>query len=191
MHIIKVSRMEFQKTLIPGLVVACPRRFVDSRGYFMETYRKDIFTPVIGEVEFVQDNESESRRGVLRGLHLQTGSSAQAKLIRVTEGRVFDVAVDLRSGSATYGHWYGIELSDENALMMYIPRGFAHGFIVLSDKAKFSYKVDNFYDPQSEVTIKFDDPDIGIEWPTADEELLLSERDIAKAIAFRQYSPGI
>lgn len=179
--------MDFLETPISGLILARPKVFSDNRGYFMETFRKDLFTPVIGDVDFVQDNESESTVGVLRGLHLQKGEYSQAKLVRVVEGSVFDVAVDLREGSATYGRWFGTELSHENKLMMFIPRGFAHGFLVLSPKARFVYKVDNFYAPQSELTIAYNDPDINIKWPEIENDYILSERDVSKSISLKEY----
>ena len=179
--------MEFLTTPISGLFVIRPKRHTDSRGYFMETYREDLLGSVAGDIKFVQDNESESSRGVLRGLHLQTGNKAQAKLVRVVEGSVFDVVVDLRENSDTFGQWYGIELSHENGLMMFIPRGFAHGFLVLSDKARFSYKVDNYYAPEAELTIKFDDRQIGIEWPKCEGDYVLSQRDRENSISFETY----
>lgn len=179
--------MEFRYTPIAGLVVACPRRFIDKRGYFMETYNKSVFDPIIGSVDFVQDNESESNFGVLRGLHLQTGDNAQAKLIRVSLGRVYDVAVDLRSDSETFGQWFGIELSDENGWMLYIPRGFAHGFVVLSETAKFSYKVDNYYNPASEETIAYDDSDIAVKWPDVTQHFVLSDKDLHKSISLKAF----
>lgn len=171
--------MEFIKTDIDGVVIVKPRRFGDRRGYFMETYNAEQFDPVIGPVRFIQDNESASSRGVLRGLHLQRGEASQAKLVRVVQGRVFDVAVDLRPGSPTYSRWVGVELSDENALQLFIPRGFAHGFLVLSDFARFVYKVDNRYAPATEVSIRYDDPQIGIEWPAIDAPYNLSDKDDA------------
>ena len=180
--------MEFQTTPIPGLIVVKPRRFGDKRGYFMETYNRDLFAPAIGEIDFMQDNESFSTRGVLRGLHLQKGEFAQAKLVRVVEGEVFDVVVDVRPGSKTYGKWFSIELSQENGLMLFIPRGFAHGFLVLSATARFVYKVDNRYAPESEVTISYDDPELGIQWPSMAEGFILSERDVKDAISFGLFS---
>lgn len=171
--------MEFIKTDIDGVVIVKPRRFGDHRGYFMETYNAADFDPVIGPVRFVQDNESASTRGVLRGLHLQRGEASQAKLVRVSQGRVFDVAVDVRPGSTTFGRWVGVELSGENGLELFIPRGFAHGFVVLSDFARFAYKVDNRYAPETEVSIRFDDPAIGIEWPDPGCGFILSAKDLA------------
>ncbi len=172
-----VKKMEFQQLEIDGLWLITPRRFGDARGYFMESFKASEFEAHIGPVSFVQDNESVSTRGVLRGMHLQTGRYAQAKLVRVSQGRVFDVAVDLRPDSLTRGRWYGIELSAENARQLYIPPGFAHGFLVLSDVAQFQYKVDNIYAPQSEMSLRYDDPTVGIEWPAVDAPVLLSPKD--------------
>ena len=170
--------MEFIKTELEGVYLIKPKRFGDNRGYFMETFRQDEFETAIGRhVDFIQDNESASTRGVLRGLHFQRGGASQAKLVRVSEGRVFDVAVDLRRSSPTFGRWIGVELSDENALQLFIPRGFAHGFLVLSDKARFQYKVDNFYAPEAEASIIYNDETIGIEWPLSAEEFILSKKD--------------
>ena len=183
--------MEFQSTPIEGLVLIKPKRFTDNRGYFMESYRKDIFDSNVKNVDFVQDNESESQRGVLRGLHLQKGDKAQAKLVRVVEGEVFDVAVDLREGSPTLGKWFGIRLSQENGLSLFIPRGFAHGFLVLSDKAKFVYKVDNYYAPEAELTISAEDADIGIEWPELACGYILSERDTLNAVSLKEYLESV
>lgn len=169
--------MEFIPTKIPGVCLIRPKRFGDSRGYFMETFRQDLFDSAIGPVCFVQDNESLSTRGVLRGLHFQRGDKSQAKLVRVSEGAVFDVAVDLRRSSPTFGQWLGEELSDENGLQMFIPRGFAHGFLVLSEKARFQYKVDNVYCPEAEASIRYDDPTIAVEWPLEGLSPVLSPKD--------------
>lgn len=179
--------MQFITTDIPGIVLVEPRRYADSRGYFMETYRKDLFSPFIGDIDFVQDNESQSRGDVLRGLHFQKGESAQAKLVRVVKGAVFDVAVDLRIGSTTFGKWFGTELNDVNNRMLFIPRGFAHGFMVLSPEAIFSYKVDNFYDPSAEVTICYNDADIAIEWPAPAQNYILSQRDKQNALSLKEF----
>lgn len=171
--------MEFEETEIPGVWIVRPRRFGDRRGYFMETFRRDEFERATGlSVDFVQDNESFSRRGVVRGLHFQRGEFSQAKLVRVSHGRVIDVAVDLRPGSPAFGRHVAIELSAENALQIFIPRGFAHGFAVVSDEACFQYKVDNLYAPQAEATIRFDDPEIGVKWPIPIEEMTLSPKDL-------------
>lgn len=179
--------MDFVSTDIPGLVLIRLKKFVDARGFFVETFRKDIFDRAIGRIDFVQDNESHSSRDVLRGLHLQRGGAAQAKLVRVVSGCVYDVAVDLRPDSPTRGKWFGTELSAENALMMFIPRGFAHGFMVLSEQATFVYKVDNYYAPEAEVTIAYDDADINITWPKPHDALILSQRDKERAITLRAY----
>ncbi len=169
--------MNFIEQEIKGVWIIEPRRFGDARGYFMESYKQDEFRKHVGEVNFVQDNESVSSRGVLRGLHFQKGEWSQAKLVRVSQGKVIDVAVDLRKNSPTYGKYVAVELSQENGRQLFVPRGMAHGFIVLSDVAQFQYKVDNVYAPQAEATLRFDDPTVGIEWPMAKEDMLLSEKD--------------
>lgn len=170
--------MEFIEQYINGVFVIEPRRFGDSRGYFCETFKKEEFEKHIPGVEFVQDNESKSSKGVLRGLHFQKGKWSQAKLVRVSMGVVLDVAVDLREGSESYGKYVAVELSADNGRQLFIPRHFAHGFLVLSDEAQFQYKVDNVYAPQSEATLMFDDPDVGVAWPIKKEEMLLSEKDL-------------
>ena len=170
--------MNFIATDIEGVWIVEPRRFGDARGYFMESFKKSEFEAAVGPVNFVQDNESFSSRGVLRGLHFQKGEFSQAKLVRVSQGAVLDVAVDLRGGSPTYGKHVAVELTQENARQLFIPRGFAHGFVVLSDVAQFQYKVDNVYAPQSEATLRFDDPALGIDWRISAEEMLLSEKDL-------------
>ena len=180
--------MEFKELDIKGVWLIEPKRFGDARGYFCETFKLSEFESHIGKVEFVQDNESLSTRGVLRGLHFQRGEWSQAKLVRVSQGRVLDVAVDLRGGSPTYGRHVAVELSRENGRQMFIPRGFAHGFVVLSDEAQFQYKVDNVYAPQSEATLRFDDPALGIDWPIAQEEMKLSEKDL-RGMAFAEVEP--
>lgn len=169
--------MKFTEQAIKGLWLIEPVRYGDLRGYFCETFKREEFVSHVGNVEFIQDNESVSRKGVLRGLHFQKGEYSQAKLVRVSQGCVLDVVVDLRGGSPTYGRHFAVELSQENALQLFIPRGFAHGFVVLSDVAQFQYKVDNVYCPQSECTLKFDDPVLGIDWRIRVEEMLLSEKD--------------
>lgn len=162
---------------IDGLKVITPQVFGDSRGYFVETYHKEAYTEAGITEEFVQDNQSASKKGVLRGLHFQI-NHAQAKLVRVVSGEVFDVAVDLREGSPTYGQWYGVVLSAENMKQFYIPKNFAHGFLVLSDFAEFCYKVTDFYHPNDESGIIYNDPDIGIEWPIPEGmELIMSDKD--------------
>lgn len=170
--------MNFSKLDIEGVWVIEPVRFGDRRGYFMETWKRDEFESHVGRIHFVQDNESLSRRGVLRGLHFQRGEFSQAKLVRVSRGAVLDVAVDLRAGSPTYGRHVAVELSAESGRQLFVPRGFAHGFVVLSDEAQFQYKVDNIYAPQSEATLRFDDPDLGIDWRIPREEMILSDKDL-------------
>lgn len=170
--------MNFIPTDIKGVWIVEPKRFGDARGYFSETFKKSEFDAAVGKVDFVQDNESFSSRGVLRGLHFQKGDFSQAKLVRVSHGTVLDVAVDLRGGSPTYGRHVAVELSHENGRQLFIPRGFAHGFLVLSDEAQFQYKVDNVYAPQAEATLRFDDPALGIDWRIPQTEMLLSEKDL-------------
>ena len=169
--------MEFIKTEIEGVWVIEPKRYGDARGYFSETFRQDLFDKHVGHVDFIQDNESFSTRGVLRGLHFQKGEWSQAKLVRVSQGKVLDVCVDLRGASPTFGKHVMVELSADNGRQLFIPRGFAHGFVVLSDVAQFQYKVDNVYAPQSEATLMWNDPELGIEWPLLASELLLSAKD--------------
>ncbi len=162
---------------IEGLKIITPEVHGDKRGYFVETYHKQAYSEAGITDEFVQDNQSSSKKGVLRGLHFQI-NYPQAKLVRVISGEVFDVAVDLREGSPTYGQWYGVILSAENNKQFYIPKNFAHGFLVLSDYAEFCYKVTDFYHPNDESGIMYNDPDIGIEWPIPDDmELILSDKD--------------
>lgn len=179
--------MTYQETDIPGVFIITPRVFEDARGYFMETWREDDFNRGIGQtVHFVQDNQSMSTRGVLRGLHYQKGADSQAKLVRVLQGRVVDVAVDLRQDSPTFGKHVMVELSADNKQQLFIPRGFAHGFQVLSDTAVFTYKVDNRYAPESECSIHYADPDIGIDWPIKGQEVVLSEKDLSHAVSFAE-----
>lgn len=166
----------FEKTRIPGLMIIQPKVLGDNRGYFMETYKKDDYAAVGINREFVQDNESSSTKGVLRGLHFQKNHT-QGKLVRVTQGEVYDVAVDVRPGSETYGQWVGVVLSSEKKNLFYIPEGFAHGFLVLSDVAKFVYKCTDVYDPTSEGGIPWNDPDINVEWPKLDAPYKTSEKD--------------
>ena len=168
--------MKLTLTPIKDLVIIEPKVFEDSRGYFFEAYNKNTFHELGLDYDFVQDNQSYSTKGVLRGLHFQK-HYPQAKLVRVLEGEVFDVAVDLRKDSPTYGKWYGVTLSAENKKMFMIPRGFAHGFLVLSDTAVFSYKCDDSYHPNDEGGIMYNDPDIGVEWPKIGAEYILSEKD--------------
>lgn len=164
----------FTKTEIEGVVIVEPKVFGDERGYFMETYSEADFVAAGLDYKFVQDNQSSSRRGVLRGLHFQK-EHPQAKLVRVISGEVFDVAVDLRASSPTFGKWVGVKLSAENKKQLMIPRGFAHGFLVLSETAEFVYKCDEFYHPEDEGGVKWDS--CGIEWPEVEGELVLSEKD--------------
>lgn len=154
-----------------------PKVFEDARGYFFEAWKQGEFVANIGKVDFVQDNESKSSFGVLRGLHYQRGEFSQAKLVRVITGRVLDVAVDLRRNSPTFGQHVMVELSGENKRQFFIPRGFAHGFLVLSDEAIFTYKVDNAYAPQAEASILWNDEQLSIDWPLGENQLLLSEKD--------------
>lgn len=172
-----MSNFNFLPCEISGIYIISPKVFGDSRGYFMETYNYSAFKNSGLDMDFVQDNQSKSRKGVLRGLHFQR-NHPQGKLVRVIKGEVFDVAVDLRKDSASYGKWFGITLSDENKKQLYIPKGFAHGFFVLSDEAEFVYKCTDFYHPEDEGGIIWNDPDIGIEWPIKDiDEVILSEKD--------------
>ena len=170
--------MEYIKTEIDGVWIIQPKVFNDARGYFFEAWKKEEFEQHVGRVDFIQDNESKSSYGVLRGLHYQKGDSSQAKLVRVIKGRVVDVAVDIRRNSPTFGKYVMVELSDENKRQLFIPRGFAHGFLVLSDEAVFTYKVDNPYAPQSEASIRYDDPDIAINWPIDAKDILTSAKDL-------------
>ena len=177
--------MNYIETDIPGVYILEPRVFEDARGYFMETWREEDFNRAMGRtVHFVQDNQSMSSRGVLRGLHYQRGADSQAKLVRVLQGTVVDVAVDLRKDSPTFGRHVMVELSAENKRQLFIPRGFAHGFQVVSETAVFTYKVDNRYAPESECSIRFDDPSIGIEWPIQGNDVVLSEKDLSHAVSF-------
>lgn len=170
-----MSKFNFTKTEIEGVYIVEPTVFGDARGYFMETYNKNEFEEAGLHYDFVQDNQSSSRKGVLRGLHFQK-THPQAKLVRVLNGEVFDVAVDLRGGSETYGKWVGVLLSGENKKQLLIPRGFAHGFLVVSDSAEFAYKCDEFYCPEDEGGVAYNDPDIAVKWPDV-SELTLSEKD--------------
>ncbi len=171
--------MKFIEQSIKGVWIIEPKVFNDERGYFMESFKKDIFEEHIGNVNFIQDNESKSTRGVLRGLHYQTGEFSQAKLVRALKGSVLDVAVDLRKSSSTFGQHIAVELSEENKRQFFIPRGFAHGFLVLSEEAIFSYKVDNVYAPAHESSLMWNDPTVNIDWGIKEEELLLSAKDKA------------
>ena len=177
--------MNYIETEIQGVYVLEPRVFQDARGYFMETWNQADFDKHVGKVTFIQDNESKSSYGVLRGLHYQKGEFSQAKLVRVIKGRVLDVAVDIRRSSPTFGKYVLAELSEENKRQLFIPRGFAHGFLVLSDEAVFTYKVDNVYAPQAEAGIKWNDEDIAIEWPIDPKDLILSEKD-TRALSLKE-----
>lgn len=169
--------MEIIKTSIDGVVIIQPRLFKDERGYFFESFSQREFDEKVRLVRFVQDNESKSSYGVLRGLHFQKPPFAQSKLVRVIKGAVLDVAVDIRKGSPTFGQHVAVELTEENHLQFFIPRGFAHGFSVLSDEVIFQYKCDNFYAPQNEGALAWDDPDLGIDWKIPAERVVLSEKD--------------
>ncbi len=170
--------MNIVKTDIEGVLIVEPKVFGDSRGYFMEVFSERDFRAATGlDVHFVQDNESMSSKGVLRGLHFQKSPYAQSKLVRVVRGSVYDVAVDLRAGSPTFGKYVSVVLSGENKRMFYIPEGFAHGFLTLEDNTVFQYKCGAFYEPSSEGSVRWNDPRIGVEWPVLDGERLLSEKD--------------
>ena len=171
--------MTITPTELQGCFIITPRIFNDERGYFFESYNTQSFNQAVGyDVNFVQDNQSFSTRGVLRGLHFQKGEHAQAKLVRVTQGEVLDIVVDLRKASASYGQYISVKLSSENHQQFFIPRGFAHGFIVLSDSAIFQYKCDNYYDKASEGGLHYADPDLNIEWGMSADELVVSEKDL-------------
>lgn len=183
--------MEYIKTGIEGPVIIEPRVFGDARGYFFESFSQRDFEAHVGPVSFVQDNESWSAsRGVLRGMHFQKGDCAQAKLVRVARGRVLDVAVDIRPGSPTFGRFEKVELSAENKRMFFIPRGFAHGFLVLEDDTVFQYKCDNYYAPASEGSFRWDDPEVGIDWGVDPAMVILSEKD-SKAPSFRESAESL
>ena len=171
-----MGKFTFFETGMPGVLVIEPTVFGDARGYFMETFQKEEFAAAGITDEFVQDNQSKSSRGVLRGLHFQK-EHTQGKLVRVTKGEVFDVAVDCRPNSATFGKWVGVTLSEENKKQFYVPKGFAHGFLVLSDEAEFCYKCTDYYDPTAEGGIPYNDPTVNVEWPDCGCEYLLSEKD--------------
>lgn len=170
-----MNNFTFIETAIKGVYIIDVKPYGDSRGYFMETYKKTEFDDAGLDYIFIQDNQSRSRKGVLRGLHFQK-THPQTKLVRVLKGEVFDVAVDLRNGSETYGKWVGVLLSEENKRQLLIPKGFAHGFVVVSDFAEFTYKCDDFYHPEDEGGIAWDDPDVGVKWPDVGD-VLLSDKD--------------
>jgi dTDP-4-dehydrorhamnose 3,5-epimerase len=170
--------MKFIKTILKDCFIIEPKIIKDERGYFMESYNENTFQKGIGQpIHFVQDNQSFSTKGVLRGLHYQTGSHAQAKLVRVLQGEVLDVAVDIRPNSPTFGQHIAVILSGENQTQFFVPRGFAHGFLVLSETATFFYKCDNFYNKESEGGIIYNDPAINIDWKFSEQELIISEKD--------------
>jgi len=170
--------MKISKTKLEGVFLIEPKIFGDDRGYFTETFREDLFEEAIGhKVDFIQDNESKSSFGVLRGLHYQLPPFSQSKLVRVIEGSVLDVAVDIRKGSATFGQYIAVELSGKNKHQLFVPRGFAHGFVVTSDTAVFAYKVDNYYAPKYDRGLFYNDSAIGIEWGIDSKKLLLSQKD--------------
>ena len=171
--------MPFSTTPIPDLLVFEPAVFRDERGYFFESYNQQVWAAEGVNTAFVQDNQARSTKGVLRGLHYQTGEMAQAKLVRVIEGEVLDVAVDLREHSPTFEQWFSIRLSAENKRQLLVPRGFAHGYLVLSETAEFAYKCDNFYSKAHEGGIRFDDPFLGIDWEFDLSQVLVSEKDLA------------
>lgn len=177
--------MEFTPQSIPDVWIIEPKVHGDERGYFLETFRQDKFKEALGyRVNFLQDNESKSSRGVLRGLHFQLAPHAQSKLVRVIEGAVLDVAVDIRKGSPSFGQYVAVELSGDNKKQMFIPRGFAHGFVVLTDTATFAYKVDNYYSPECDRGLAFDDIDLNIDWQLPKQQLLLSNKDTQQSSLF-------
>ena len=174
--------MEYKETKIKGVFIIEPKVFQDARGYFMEAWKQAEFDEHVGRTVFIQDNESKSSFGVLRGLHYQKGDASQAKLVRVIKGKVLDVAVDIRKSSPTFGQHVMVELSEENKRQFFIPRGFAHGFLVMSEEAIFTYKVDNPYAPQCDAGIRWNDPDLGIEWPIDPAQVLTSEKDLKQPL---------
>lgn len=174
--------MTYIQTEIDGVWIIEPKMFKDGRGYFMEAFKKEEFEANIGEIDFIQDNESKSSFGVLRGLHYQKGEYSQAKLVRVTKGEVLDLAVDLRKSSPTFGQYVSVLLSEENKRQFFIPRGFAHGFLVLSEEAIFTYKVDNGYAPQAEASILYNDKDLNIDWPIGESQIVMSKKDKAATV---------
>lgn len=173
-----LSTMNYLETEIKGVWVIEPKVFKDERGYFFESWKQNEFEEHIGKVNFIQDNESKSSYGVLRGLHYQRGDKAQAKLVRVVKGRVFDVAVDIRKSSPTFGKYVMVDLNDENKRQLFIPRGCAHGFVVVSEEAIFAYKVDNVYAPQSEACIRWNDEKLAIKWPVESDKVTTSAKDL-------------
>jgi dTDP-4-dehydrorhamnose 3,5-epimerase len=174
--------MNYSETQIKGVYIIEPKVFEDARGYFFEAWKQREFEEHVGKVDFIQDNESKSSYGVLRGLHYQKGEYSQAKLVRVIKGKVLDVAVDIRRSSPTFGQHVMVELSEENKRQFFIPRGFAHGFLVMSEEAIFTYKVDNVYAPQAEAGIRWNDPELAINWPIDPKDVLTSEKDLNAAL---------
>lgn len=171
--------MQFKETKLKGCFLITPQVFEDKRGYFFESFNQQLFEKAIGyHVDFVQDNQSQSSYGVLRGLHLQLGKNAQAKLVRAIQGRLLDIAVDLRTGSITYGQWVAYELSEQNKQQLFIPRGFAHGFVVLSKMASIHYKADNYYAPQAESGIIYNDESLNIGWQVPTKDIITSDKDL-------------
>lgn len=171
--------MTIKETKLEGCYILQPNIFNDKRGYFIESFNQKTFNSLIGfDVNFVQDNESKSSKGVLRGLHYQLGEHAQAKLVRVVKGAVLDVAVDVREGSKTFGQYVAVELTEENKTQLFVPRGFAHGFIVLEDETVFNYKCDNYYNKASEAGIIYNDEDLNIDWQLPSTDFILSDKDI-------------
>ena len=182
-----IKVVQIQQLEIPGLLLVSPTRHGDSRGFFSETFRQDVFDTAVGPLRFVQDNHSRSaQRGVIRGLHCQAPPHEQGKLVRVTRGAVYDVVVDARAGSPTYGRHFGLELSAENWLQLWVPPGFLHGFCTLTDEVEFLYKVTSYYDAGAEATIAFDDPDLAITWPLGDPAPLVSDKD-RRGMRFRDF----
>ena len=179
--------MNLIPTKIPGVIIIEPKVFYDARGYFYESYKKEILDSKIGKFEVVQENESKSVYGVLRGIHFQKGDNAQAKLVRVLKGKVIDVAIDLRKSSPTFAQYVMVELSDENKHQLFVPKGFGHAYLVLSDEAVFTYKVDNVYAPQAEGSVLFSDPTIDIKWPIDKEKMILSDKDIHAPLLANAY----
>jgi dTDP-4-dehydrorhamnose 3,5-epimerase len=183
--------MKVTPTAIDGLLILEPKVFGDERGFFLESYNQQVFDDALGhDVRFVQDNHSRSARGVLRGLHYQLPPRAQGKLVRVTQGSVFDVAVDLRRGSPTFGRWIGVELTGQNHRQLWLPPGMAHGFLVTSDSADFLYKTTAYYAPQAERCVRWDDPAIGIDWPGLGSAPILSAKDAAAPLLDDAELPG-
>jgi dTDP-4-dehydrorhamnose 3,5-epimerase len=183
--------MRIEQTPLKDCFIIHEKVHGDARGYFIETYNQRDFKAASGlDIEFVQDNQSRSTKGVLRGLHMQRGSSAQAKLVRVLEGAVLDIAVDLRKGSPSFGQHYAIELTADNHKQFFVPAGFAHGFVVLSETATFFYKVDKFYEPGNEVGIMYNDQDLNIDWRLAEREIILSEKDKTLG-SFAEYAASL